>query len=129
MPASKISFLIPIPCQSVFENCFPTDHAFSSLTAIRLKHICQSCCAAGMGSGYLNPISLRLRYSSIYHLMRHCIGKQNHQIRIAQFFPHISLFLCKNLCFTAIVLTDFLVLTDHAFISSDNDNDFITRVI
>lgn len=54
------------------------------------------------------------------HFMRHCMGKQNHEIRFSDAIAHSILKFAENLRLTAVPGTEITVLPLHALISADD---------
>ena len=67
-----------------------------------------------------NIVFLCFLGSSDDHFVGYGVGKENHQIRIPNFFLNGAMLFREHLCFTSIVFTDICILTHHSFISTDN---------
>ena len=84
------------------------------------QELAQSSSAAGMDPGNGNVVALGFLGRCIYHFVRNSIGKQDHKIRIPQFFLQASPFFGKYFGFASVIFTDGFVLADHTLVASDN---------
>lgn len=96
---------------------------FSSSPAMLAKYLCECGSAAGMCAGNWNVAAPCFPDSVFHHLMRNCVGEQNHQVGTPQLLFKTTSFFDENFCFASMIFTDVLILTHHTFISTDN-HDF-----
>ena len=81
------------------------------------------CCrTAGMYTCYRNLVLLRFLRHADDHFVGNCADEQNQQIRATNLLFQGTVFLCKNLRLTAMLLADIFILRYHSLISTDNYN-------
>lgn len=86
----------------LFQNALQRGHG----TGMRADHLCSAAEPA---------------QSTLYHLMRAGMRKQDQQIRGSDTFIHAALHLTEDLGFMAVPFTQILILTLHTFITADDD--------
>lgn len=89
---------------------------------VRLQNIFESTGGTGVGAGDPGLVALSFLKGRTDHFVRNRIGKENHKIGAPNLPPKISRHFGKHLRFTAVLFADGLILTFHAFISTDDNN-------
>ena len=78
-----------------------------------------------MGAGDFGAASFRFQQGAVDQLVGDGIGKEDHQIRLADLSAQIAAHFGEHLCLMSVLFADGFVLLFHSLVSANDDNTHI----